>query len=1122
MVNSFDRLIEQIDAFIRKYYKNQMIKGALFFVGVLLVSFLLTTTLEYFGRFGSLTRGTLFFSFIGVNLFILGKYLIIPLMKLYSFGKRINRYQASDIIGSFFPSVSDRLKNTLQLHDALETNEGNIELLRASVAQRSTALSVVPFVTAIDFKSNRRYVKYLLPVFLVFIVIGVAAPGLFTDGTERVVNYSKEFKEEAPFEFVLGDGNYLVEEGDDLPVEVVLKGKELPEQVYLISENGKFLMKKTGRNSFSGIIKKPKKTGVFSFEANEFESAQYGLKVFGKATVGKFEARLVYPNYLGKSDEVIANSGDLTVPEGTEIEWSLVAKNTRFIELIFNNNKKRYASEGLKFSRKLVQSSQLSVILGNQYSSKIDSVSYQISVVKDAYPTIQVEEKNDTVSAGVRYFKGQVSDDYGLNGLNFVYTIISENGQKREERMSVQRVLGTNQTFDFGVDFRRENVKLNDRIEYYFVVSDNDGVNGSKSTRSQVYTYKLPSLEELNEKREEDQIKVNEELSDLLKRTKDFQKDVDKLKKDVLNSKKSDWNKTNQINQLKEEQKSILESLESMQQVMEQSTQEKNQLSEMDKELMEKQDMIEKLLEELMDDELRDLLNQLEKLLEKNDKEGLKEKLDDIEQSSEDMNKQLDRSLEMLKRLQVNEKIDDVEKELKELAKEQKELKDQLEKSLLNKEDGLKKQEEINKKFDDLKKDLDELKELNQSLDKPMEIGDTKEDQEKIQQDLNESKSNMESGKSKKAGESQKSAADEMEQLAEKLDSQQQESNKQQEEEDINSLRNILESLMALSFDQEDVMMRFSRINDSDPAYRRYGRRQRTIVDDTKIVRDSLLALAKRQPKIAAFVDKELAVLKENHLLALEDIDEHRQRELGLRQQTVMTAYNNLALLLNESLQSMQSQMKSKSEGSGSCNNPGGKGKPKPGSSMNPGDMKQMLKKQLQQMEKGPNPGGEKPGDQPGQKPGQQGQGGMGMPGLGNKEIAKMAAEQTAIRQRLEQLRNELNKDGKGKGNQLNPLIKELEEQEKDLINKNFSKDLVKRQKDILTRLLESEKALMERGFEEKRESTSGKNENYGNKIRFDEYNKQKLNQIELLRTVDPVYRKYYKDKANEYFNQSL
>jgi hypothetical protein len=101
-------------------------------------------------------------------------------------------------------------------------------------------------------------------------------------------------------------------------------------------------------------------------------------------------------------------------------------------------------------------------------------------------------------------------------------------------------------------------------------------------------------------------------------------------------------------------------------------------------------------------------------------------------------------------------------------------------------------------------------------------------------------------------------------------------------------------------------------------------------------------------------------------------------------------------------------------------------------------------------------------------------------------------------------------------------MINELEQQEKDLINKQFSPAMVNRQKSILTRLLESEKALMERGFEEKRESKSGINESFGNKIRFDEYNKQKLNQIEMLRVIDPVYRKYYKDKANEYFNQSF
>ena len=49
--------------------------------------------------------------------------------------------------------------------------------------------------------------------------------------------------------------------------------------------------------------------------------------------------------------------------------------------------------------------------------------------------------------------------------------------------------------------------------------------------------------------------------------------------------------------------------------------------------------------------------------------------------------------------------------------------------------------------------------------------------------------------------------------------------------------------------------------------------------------------------------------------------------------------------------------------------------------------------------------------------------------------------------------------------------------------------------------------------------SKSGKNEEKGNKIIFEEYNKQKLKQIELLRYAEPLFKKYYKEKADEYFD---
>lgn len=72
-----------------------------------------------------------------------------------------------------------------------------------------------------------------------------------------------------------------------------------------------------------------------------------------------------------------------------------------------------------------------------------------------------------------------------------------------------------------------------------------------------------------------------------------------------------------------------------------------------------------------------------------------------------------------------------------------------------------------------------------------------------------------------------------------------------------------------------------------------------------------------------------------------------------------------------------------------------------------------------------------------------------------------------------------------------------------------------------MTRLLESEEALIERGFEEKRESNSGKNSQKSNQILLNQYNKEKLKKIELLRFAEPAYKKYYKEKANEYFDEN-
>ena len=104
---------------------------------------------------------------------------------------------------------------------------------------------------------------------------------------------------------------------------------------------------------------------------------------------------------------------------------------------------------------------------------------------------------------------------------------------------------------------------------------------------------------------------------------------------------------------------------------------------------------------------------------------------------------------------------------------------------------------------------------------------------------------------------------------------------------------------------------------------------------------------------------------------------------------------------------------------------------------------------------------------------------------------------------------------------QLKELAKKMEETERDLAFKQLSQQTIMRQNDIVTRLLDSEKAQREREFEENRESKSGSqdiNRNYPPAL--EKYLKEKEKQIELLRSTPPSLNPYYKEKVGQYFQK--
>ena len=1111
MSNNYQILINKLDAFIRKYYKNRLLKGGIYSVGLLLFAFIMFTTIEYFGQFGTSGRTILFYSFILITAYLLVNYVVIPLSKLYRFGKVINHNQAADIIGNHFDEVKDKLINVLQLER--KAIQHSSSLLLASIDQKALELKPVPFANAVNLTENKKHLKYLFIPILLVLGISVVAPKIFTEGTQRLVNHGTYMAPVAPFKMEIYNQELSVLKNKDFDLEVKLSGNQIPEKVYLEYAGNKYPLSKTNKRSYAYTFKNVQEKKDFKLYASGFYSEEYELAVVPNPMLTDFSININYPKYLNKPNETVENMGDLILPEGTEVKWNISAEDADYIYFVMPENTEQLKSSDLNFSYKKIakQNMGYAIVPSNSFVEFGDTIQYALQVIPDKFPAIQMSEKLDSNNINRVYFKGEISDDYGFSSLSFNYKITTQIDSipGRNKLQKVKIPFNSSNTIDEFFHFwnlEELAVLPGDEIDYYFEVWDNDGVNGRKPAKTALKTFKSKTINERNSDASKSNKDIKKNLSESISDAKQIQKDLEELKKKLAEKKKVGWEEKEKMKELLEKQKELEKKVNEIQKENEKNNAQQNEYKQFNEDILQKQEQLQKLFDELMTDEMKKMMDQLKEMMEKLDKNMMENELDKMDMSNKDLEKELDRSLELFKQMEFEQKLDEVKNKLEELAEKQNDLSKDTKEKKESSEALKEKQDKLNKEFDEVKKELEELEKMDEELENPNGMEDTKKDQEEVSEDMKESSEQLQNKKNKKSSESQKDAAKKMSEMAQKMSAMQQEA--QDSGEDMDALRQLLDNLLHLSFEQEDLMETYKKMDRKSPEYVSITQQQKKLKDDAKMIEDSLFALSKRVVQLQSSINKEIGAINNNMEKTINFMADRQIPMAAARQQHIMTSINNLALLFDEALQQMQKQAQQK-PGEGSCNKPGGKGKPKAGM----GSIKKMqesLNKQMEAMkkalEKGKKPGGKKPGQNKGK--------GMGMPGGEgmSESLAKMAAQQAKIRQEL----NSMNKGKNGKG--INGLSKLMEQNETDIVNKRITQQTINRQKEILTRLLESEKADREREWDDKRESKEGKTFEKGNPELFFEYNKQKEQEVDLIKTTPPTLNNFYKKKVTQYF----
>jgi hypothetical protein len=338
-----------------------------------------------------------------------------------------------------------------------------------------------------------------------------------------------------------------------------------------------------------------------------------------------------------------------------------------------------------------------------------------------------------------------------------------------------------------------------------------------------------------------------------------------------------------------------------------------------------------------------------------------------------------------------------------------------------------------------------------------------------------------------------------MQDMAQQMQEQMQQQEMEQQQEDMRALSQLLDNLIKLSVDQEDLIYDLQATKPTNPRYVELMNEQQRIKEDNRLVEDSLIALSKRVPQISSFITREMDEVNKSLQKSLEALHERGTNQANLFQQYTMTGYNNLALMLDEVMQQMQQQMAQSMPGSQMCQKPGGESQ-LPSMSEMQKKLNEEIGKMKGQMNQGP-----KPGERNGM----------------SQQLAETAQKQAALREALQRLADELgggNTEDGQLAKQLREIADQMDQTEEDIVNKRLTEETLKRQEEILTRLLEATESDRQRKQDKERQSNTAEEQSRELPPALEEYLRKRNAELDLYKTVAPELKPFYKNLVEEYF----
>ena len=860
-------------------------------------------------------------------------------------------------------------------------------------------------------------------------------------------------------------------------------------------------------------LRQVNKSFDYWIEAGRVKTGIQKIDVVDRPRVNGIKLSIFYPDYTGLSPTVIdENNGSFSAVVGSRINMEIAANlPIEKADLVFEDSSRtplKVENRSAKTSLQVSRSQAYHIWLMDHLNEvNPDPIDYFITAIPDEYPSIDVLRPGFDVNLTDEMslpLKVRIFDDFGFSSLALKYVVFSQ-GRQSDENVAVLHYkdrIKTEGDVEFSWDLGQFNLYPGDFVAYYFEVADNDRVSGPKVTTSRRYVARIPSLEEIVSQTEgesmqrvrktEDLIKSGHELSERLKNV------ARKLQAEEKQSPTADWQQKKELSNIAEENAELVKNIEKTAEQMNKAVDKMAQNSLMSRQVLEKLAEIQKLFAEVATPEMKEAQKKLMEALKNMNRDDINEALKDFELSMEELMQRLERTLSLLKKMQMEQKMEAMIRKAEQLAKQQEDVNKTTDSSAKNDLPNLsKKEDQIESSLKDLKKEVGDLEQMAKEakMEQSPEPQKFMEAVKKTDADENmrNMSDNLQSGQKQDAASEGKKAYSK---LMEMLDRMQQEYASMRDKGDSKleqAMRVATEDANYLSQEQESLQKEAAGMQQEPTILRDLATTQQDLLSACNGLKKRIREMGEESPFVAAELERMVNEATQCMGSAVSGFDEKQSIQAQRQQREAMAKMNRVAIRLMESLQQQKQ-----------CNNGGNCDK----------NIKQL--QSLCDKQKSLNQQTQQQCDNPGQANPKLGAG-------GRQELERLAGEQAAVRKSLEDLAREFGQSRQVLG-RLDDIAREMQAIEEDLGSGEVGQDTREKQLKVYSRMLEATRSLQRRDFTEQRQATSASSEDYYAPPSLSEDLLLDRLQLEdrLKRYLSEGYPAQYEEQIKAYFKALL